>query len=48
MKSLLSKLKLNNKQQTILSQHAGFAHHAYNWESIVYTNNLLYKPGLCP
>ncbi len=31
MKSLKTKLKLNNQQKTILAKHAGVARHAYNW-----------------
>ncbi|WP_293070052.1 RNA-guided endonuclease TnpB family protein [Okeania sp. SIO2B3] len=31
MKSIKTKLKLNNKQKTILAKHAGVARHAYNW-----------------
>ncbi|WP_287279223.1 MULTISPECIES: transposase [unclassified Okeania] len=31
MKSFKTKLKLNNKQKTILAKHAGVARHAYNW-----------------
>ncbi|MGD1808142.1 RNA-guided endonuclease InsQ/TnpB family protein [Dapis sp. BLCC M126] len=30
-KSIKTKLKLNNKQKTILAKHAGVARHAYNW-----------------
>ncbi|GGA49017.1 hypothetical protein CYANOKiyG1_68140 [Okeania sp. KiyG1] len=31
MKSFKTKLKLNNKQKTLLAKHAGVARHAYNW-----------------
>ncbi len=31
MQSIKTKLKLNNKQKTILAKHAGVARHAYNW-----------------
>ena len=31
MKSIKTKLKVNNKQKTILAKHAGIARHAYNW-----------------
>ncbi|NEO53847.1 MAG: IS200/IS605 family element transposase accessory protein TnpB [Okeania sp. SIO3B5] len=31
MKSIKTKLKLNNQQKTILAKHAGVARHAYNW-----------------
>ncbi len=31
MKSFQTKLKVNNKQKTILAKHAGVARHAYNW-----------------
>ncbi|OZH55162.1 transposase, partial [Hydrocoleum sp. CS-953] len=31
MKSIKTKLKVNNYQKTILAKHAGVARHAYNW-----------------
>ncbi len=31
MQSIKTKLKVNNKQKTILAKHAGVARHAYNW-----------------
>ncbi|NEP88382.1 MAG: IS200/IS605 family element transposase accessory protein TnpB [Okeania sp. SIO2C2] len=31
MKSIRTKLKVNNYQRTILAKHAGVARHAYNW-----------------
>ena len=31
MKSIKTKLKVNNQQKTRLAQHAGVARHAYNW-----------------
>ncbi|MEM1170572.1 MAG: helix-turn-helix domain-containing protein [Cyanobacteria bacterium P01_H01_bin.35] len=31
MQSIKTKLKVNNKQKTILAKHAGIAGHAYNW-----------------
>ena len=31
MKSIKTKLKINNHQKTILGKHAGVARHAYNW-----------------
>ncbi|NEQ73437.1 MAG: IS200/IS605 family element transposase accessory protein TnpB [Okeania sp. SIO2C9] len=31
MKSIKTKLKVNNKQKTLLARHAGVARHAYNW-----------------
>ncbi|NEN90991.1 MAG: transposase, partial [Okeania sp. SIO3H1] len=31
MKSIKTKLKVNNQQKTILAKHAGVARHAYNW-----------------
>jgi len=31
VQSIKTKLKLNNKQKTILAKHAGVARHAYNW-----------------
>ncbi|MEB3339668.1 transposase [Okeania sp.] len=31
MRSIKTKLKVNNKQKTILAKHAGVARHAYNW-----------------
>ncbi|WP_293144883.1 helix-turn-helix domain-containing protein [Okeania sp. SIO3I5] len=31
MISIKTKLKVNNKQKTILAKHAGVARHAYNW-----------------
>ncbi|MDB9312109.1 helix-turn-helix domain-containing protein [Spirulina sp. CS-785/01] len=31
MKSFKTKLKLNNKQRTIMAKHAGVARHAWNW-----------------
>ncbi len=30
-KSIKTKLKLNNKQKTLIAKHAGVARHAYNW-----------------
>ncbi|WP_094677663.1 helix-turn-helix domain-containing protein [Hydrocoleum sp. CS-953] len=30
-KSIKTKLKVNNKQKTLLAKHAGVARHAYNW-----------------
>ena len=31
MRSIKTRLKVNNKQKTILAKHAGVARHAYNW-----------------
>ncbi|NES65265.1 MAG: IS200/IS605 family element transposase accessory protein TnpB [Okeania sp. SIO2D1] len=31
MSSIKTKLKVNNKQKTLLAKHAGVARHAYNW-----------------
>ncbi|MDJ0518127.1 MAG: helix-turn-helix domain-containing protein [Trichodesmium sp. MO_231.B1] len=31
MKSIKTKLKVNNYQKTLLAKHAGVARHAYNW-----------------
>ncbi|MDJ0516426.1 MAG: transposase [Trichodesmium sp. MO_231.B1] len=31
MQSIKTKLKVNNKQKTLLAKHAGVARHAYNW-----------------
>ena len=31
MSSIKTKIKVNNKQKTLLAKHAGVARHAYNW-----------------
>ncbi|NEO54419.1 MAG: IS200/IS605 family element transposase accessory protein TnpB [Okeania sp. SIO3B5] len=46
MKSIRTKLKLNNKQKTLLAQHAGYSRWVYNWGLSLW--NAAYKDGYKP
>ncbi len=46
MKSIRTKLKLNNKQKTLLAQHAGYNRWCYNWGLSLW--NAAYKDGYKP
>ncbi|MGD1804776.1 RNA-guided endonuclease InsQ/TnpB family protein [Dapis sp. BLCC M126] len=46
MKSVRTKLKLNNKQKTLLAQHAGYGRWCYNWGLSLW--NQAYKDGYKP
>ena len=41
--SIRTKLKLNNKQKTLLAQHAGYTRWCYNWALSLW--NQAYKDG---
>ncbi|NES78651.1 MULTISPECIES: RNA-guided endonuclease TnpB family protein [Okeania] len=45
-KSIRTKLKLNNKQKTLLAQHAGYTRWCYNWGLSLW--NAAYKNGYKP
>ncbi|MEM1171915.1 MAG: RNA-guided endonuclease TnpB family protein [Cyanobacteria bacterium P01_H01_bin.35] len=46
MKSIRTKLKLNNKQKTLMAQHAGYSRWCYNWGLSLW--NAAYKNGYKP
>ncbi|NEQ41338.1 MAG: IS200/IS605 family element transposase accessory protein TnpB [Okeania sp. SIO3I5] len=46
MKSIRTKLKLNNKQKTLMAQHAGYSRWCYNWGLSLW--NVAYKAGYQP
>ncbi|NEP87544.1 MAG: IS200/IS605 family element transposase accessory protein TnpB [Okeania sp. SIO2C2] len=46
MKSIKTKLKLNNKQKTLLAQHAGYSRWVYNWGLSLW--NAAYRDGYKP
>ncbi|NER08497.1 MAG: helix-turn-helix domain-containing protein [Okeania sp. SIO3C4] len=46
MKSIRTKLKLNNKQKTLFAQHAGYGRWCYNWGLSLW--NAAYKDGYKP
>ena len=46
MKSIRTKLKLNNKQKTLMAQHAGYSRWCYNWGLSLW--NAAYKDGYKP
>ncbi|MEM1169777.1 MAG: RNA-guided endonuclease TnpB family protein [Cyanobacteria bacterium P01_H01_bin.35] len=46
MKSIRTKLKLNNKQKTLMAQHAGYSRWCYNWGLSLW--NAAYKAGEKP
>ncbi len=46
MKSIRTKLKLNNKQKTMMAQHAGYSRWCYNWGLSLW--NAAYKDGYKP
>ncbi|NES69134.1 MAG: IS200/IS605 family element transposase accessory protein TnpB [Okeania sp. SIO2D1] len=46
MKSIRTKLKLNNKQKTLFAQHAGYSRWCYNWGLSLW--NAAYKDGFKP
>ena len=46
MKSIRTKLKLNNKQKTLCAQHAGYSRWCYNWGLSLW--NAAYKDGYKP
>ncbi|NEP77763.1 MAG: IS200/IS605 family element transposase accessory protein TnpB [Okeania sp. SIO3B3] len=46
MKSIRTKLKLNNQQKTLLAQHAGYSRWVYNWGLSLW--NAAYKDGYKP
>ncbi|NEP84252.1 MAG: IS200/IS605 family element transposase accessory protein TnpB [Okeania sp. SIO3B3] len=46
MKSIRTKLKLNNKQKTLFAQHAGYSRWCYNWGLSLW--NAAYKDGYKP
>ena len=46
MKSIRTKLKLNNKQKTLMAQHAGFSRWVYNWGLSLW--NAAYRDGYQP
>ncbi len=46
MKSIRTKLKLNNKQKTMMAQHAGYSRWVYNWGLSLW--NAAYRDGYKP
>ncbi|NET77526.1 transposase [Okeania hirsuta] len=46
MKSIRTKLKLNNRQKTLLAQHAGYSRWCYNWGLSLW--NAAYQDGYKP
>ncbi|WP_237395781.1 transposase [Okeania sp. KiyG1] len=46
MKSIRTKLKLNNKQKTLMAQHAGYSRWVYNWGLSLW--NAAYRDGYQP
>ena len=46
MKSIRTKLKLSNKQKTLMAQHAGYSRWCYNWGLSLW--NQAYKDGYKP
>ena len=46
MKSIRTKLKLNNKQKTLMAQHAGYSRWCYNWGLSLWIR--AYKDGYKP
>ena len=46
MKSIRTKLKLNNKQKTLMAQHAGYSRWCYNWGLSLW--NAAYRDGYKP
>ncbi|MEM1171673.1 MAG: RNA-guided endonuclease TnpB family protein [Cyanobacteria bacterium P01_H01_bin.35] len=46
MKSIRTKLKLNNKQKTLMAQHAGYSRWCYNWGLSLW--NAAYSAGYKP
>ena len=46
MKSIRTKLKLNNQQKTLMAQHAGYSRWCYNWGLSLW--NQAYKNGYKP
>ncbi|MGD1807189.1 RNA-guided endonuclease InsQ/TnpB family protein [Dapis sp. BLCC M126] len=46
MKSIKTKLKLNNKQETLLAQHVGYSRWVYNWGLSLW--NAAYQDGYKP
>nr|WP_293159937.1 transposase [Okeania sp. SIO2C9] len=46
MKSIRTKLKLNNQQKTLLAQHAGYSRWVYNWGLSLW--NAAYRDGYKP